>query len=112
MKKLIIAAIVFGIVAQSAIADRPADIRQFKSLKSMFALVHSGYRVAAMTEYQGTKNGARNYTYILQKEDDVYKCLEFTITDPSSKINSTTQSCSHLVGIYAFDPNDKNNLEQ
>jgi hypothetical protein len=112
MTLLILAAVFLCIAAQPAIADRPADVRQWKpSLKSMFMLVQGGYKIAAMTEYQGTKNGARNYSYILQKDVDVYKCLEFTVTDPTSKYNSTTQSCWHLVGIFSFDPNDKNYLE-
>ena len=113
MNRKIMVTALFALAAQPCLADQAADIRQWKpSLKSMFTLVQSGFRVMGMTEYQGTKNGARNFTYLLQKDNDVFQCLEDTITDPSSKKNSTNHSSWHLVGIFAYDPNDKNYLEQ
>jgi hypothetical protein len=105
MKGSTITSLAFALFSLTAIADdQGPTIRQWKgSLKSMFELTQSGYHVVAVSSYPGMKADTENYTFVLQKEGDVFRCIEMHFRAPKSRTEHGYFSCSHLVALYAYD---------
>jgi hypothetical protein len=105
MKYPIVGALVLLIVSISAVAkDEGSDIRQWQaSRKSMFDLTHDGYQIITVSSYPGLKPDGINFTFFLQKNTEVFKCVEShtKVKQVAHEINYF--SCAHLVRLYEYD---------
>lgn len=67
---------------------------------TLFDLIQNGYTITGTTSVAARSTGLPEDTYILQKTNSVYRCVETRATDSAATRSITPLRCAELVKPY------------
>ncbi|WP_244814035.1 hypothetical protein [Caballeronia sp. Lep1P3] len=87
-------------VAAPAHADAPPNAQWRAAETTLFDLVQNGYGIVAVTSVATRSSGLPEDTYILQKTNSVYRCVETRAGESAASHSSAPPRCAELVKPY------------
>jgi hypothetical protein len=101
-----ISILLFGCMATASAAfaqtDAPPNANaQWRTAETtFFDLIQNGYTIAAATSVAARSTGLPEDTYILQKNNSVFRCVETRAAEKGTTRASSTLRCAELVKPY------------
>jgi hypothetical protein len=97
----IVALFCAGIAAASnAYAQSDANAQWRVAETTFFDLIQNGYSIVAVTSVAARSTGLPEDTYVLQKNNSVFRCIETRAAETSATRASSPLRCAELVKPY------------
>ncbi|KXV13252.1 hypothetical protein CR51_05410 [Caballeronia megalochromosomata] len=103
MKSGRILPILFGCVAAVSLTAhaQPQPNAQWRATEAtLFDLIQNGYGIVAVTSVAARSSGLPEDTYVLQKTNSLYRCVETRSAEASSIRSTAPIRCAELVKPY------------
>lgn len=104
MKLRRIAPVVLGCIALTslpAIADTHPNAQWRLTETTFFDLIQNGYSIVGATSVSERVSGLPSDTYLLQKNNSVYRCVETRTGEPGTMRAAAPLRCAELVKPFA-----------
>ncbi|QSN61943.1 hypothetical protein [Caballeronia sp. M1242] len=85
----------------SAQANRSPNAQWRRADTTLFDLVQNGYTIVAMTSAPARSPASPEDTYILQKTNSVYRCVETRAAESAATRSTPPLRCTELVKPYS-----------
>jgi hypothetical protein len=103
MKSGRITSILFGCVIAASLPAhaQPQHNAQWRETEAtFFDLIQNGYGIVAVTSVAARSTGLPEDTYVLQKTNSVYRCVETRAAETGTARSSAPLHCAELVKPY------------
>ncbi|MDR5736374.1 MULTISPECIES: hypothetical protein [unclassified Caballeronia] len=87
-------------MAPSTRAEETPNAQWRASETTLFDLIQNGYTMVSTTSVAARSTGLPEDTYLLQKTNSVYRCVETRATDSAATRSITPLRCAELVKPY------------
>ncbi|VXB66881.1 conserved exported hypothetical protein [Burkholderia sp. 8Y] len=85
----------------SAQADTVSNAQWRRTDTTLFDLIQNGYAIVAVTSVAARSSGLPEDTYILQKTNSVYRCVETRAAETAATRSTSPLHCAELVKPYS-----------
>jgi hypothetical protein len=95
--------IVFGCIAATSLPAhaQPQFNAQWRATEAtFFDLIQNGYGIVAVTSVAARSSGLPEDTYVLQKNNSVYRCVETRAAETGTVRSTAPIHCAELVKPY------------
>jgi hypothetical protein len=86
--------------ALSAHAETHLDAQWRAAETTLFDLIQNGYSIAAVTSVAARSTGLPQDTYVLQKNNSVFRCVEIRAAESATTRANGPLRCAELVKPY------------
>ncbi|SAK47848.1 hypothetical protein AWB78_00816 [Caballeronia calidae] len=95
--------ILFGCIAAASlpVQAQPQPNAQWRATETnLFDLIQNGYGIVAVTSVAARSSGLPEDTYVLQKTNSVYRCVETRAAETGAVRSTAPIHCAELVKPY------------